>query len=312
MSRLNSRMRGGLCTHDDGLQVLEPRLLFTAVPLITEFLASNDNALADEDGASSDWIELHNAGDTVLDLDGWYLTDNSVLLDHWQFPAVSIDPGEYLLVFASGKDRAVAGSELHTNFSLNKSGEYLALVESDASTVAFEYTPTFPAQHTDIAYGLGSTQSQTLINPGANADILVPTLAGDLDPLWNTPGFIPGAGWTAGPTGIGFDTGAVANIIASYDASLGGPGVAPDPVTQGGQRDVGIQTVIACIKTAANGRCCAKAGLDHPTTREVLAITHINPPNGLLICSYRAADSSPPSCHWLRTPEYPPAIVLSD
>ena len=49
---------------------LEPRLLFTAVPLITEFVASNDTGLQDENGDRSDWIELFNDGDTALDLAG--------------------------------------------------------------------------------------------------------------------------------------------------------------------------------------------------------------------------------------------------
>ncbi len=31
-----------------------------AAPLITEFMASNDSTLADEDGDFSDWIEIHN------------------------------------------------------------------------------------------------------------------------------------------------------------------------------------------------------------------------------------------------------------
>jgi len=136
------------------LESLEPRLLFTAVPLITEFLASNDAGLVDEDGESSDWIELHNAGDTALDLTGWHLTDDSGDLTQWAFPAETLNPGEYLVVFASNKDRAVAGNELHTNFKLSASGEYLALVQQDGTTVAFEYAPEYPAQSTDVSYGL--------------------------------------------------------------------------------------------------------------------------------------------------------------
>ncbi|MFI4860326.1 MAG: lamin tail domain-containing protein, partial [Phycisphaerales bacterium JB063] len=122
------------CPNPAALEPLEPRLLFTAVPIITEFLASNDNTLDDEDGDSSDWIEIYNAGDTALDLDGWHLTDKADRLTEWTFPAVSLDPGEYLVVFASNKDRADAdGTELHTNFALGAGGEYLALVEADGT-----------------------------------------------------------------------------------------------------------------------------------------------------------------------------------
>ncbi len=49
--------------------------------VISEFLADNDNGLLDADGDSSDWIELHNASDAAVNLDGWYLTDDPDLND---------------------------------------------------------------------------------------------------------------------------------------------------------------------------------------------------------------------------------------
>ena len=42
----------------------------------------------------------------------------------WSFPAEQLDSGAFLLIFASEKDRQVAGSELHTNFKLGVDGEY--------------------------------------------------------------------------------------------------------------------------------------------------------------------------------------------
>ena len=115
--------------------------------MITEFLAANDDGLVDEDGASSDWIEVYNAGDMSLDLDGWHLTDDAANLSQWTFPTVSVDPGQYLVVFASSKDRTDAdGTELHTNFNLNKAGEYLALVMPDGATVVQDFAPEFPEQ----------------------------------------------------------------------------------------------------------------------------------------------------------------------
>ncbi len=140
-----------------GLLPLEPRLLFTAVPLITEFLASNQTGLTDEDGDTSDWIELHNAGDTALDLAGWHLTDSAADPTQWTFPSVSLAPGAYVVVFASNKDRADAdGTELHTNFALSAAGEYLALT-SPTSDVVFAYDAfdgEYPPQSADRSYGL--------------------------------------------------------------------------------------------------------------------------------------------------------------
>ena len=112
-------------------ETLEARHLLAAQPLITEFVADNDNGLIDIDGDHSDWIELYNAGDAALDLGGWHLTDAADAPTKWVFPSVTLGLGEYLVVFASGKDRNETGSELHTNFQLDKAGEYLALVGPD-------------------------------------------------------------------------------------------------------------------------------------------------------------------------------------
>src|SRR5687768_15165241 len=44
------------------LEQLEPRTMLAADFVITEFMASNDGTLLDEDGDTSDWIEIQNVG----------------------------------------------------------------------------------------------------------------------------------------------------------------------------------------------------------------------------------------------------------
>ena len=85
---------------------------------ISEFLAQNDGLTRDRDGDSPDWIELHNSSSAAMSLAGWRLTDTGTNLAKWTFPAVTIPANGYLLVFASRKNRAVSGAELHTNFQL--------------------------------------------------------------------------------------------------------------------------------------------------------------------------------------------------
>src|SRR5688572_7792915 len=104
--------------------------------IISEFMASNGSTLADEDGAYSDWIEIYNGGATTVSLAGWYLTDASANLIKWQFPATNIQPHSFMVVFASGKNRRIPGAPLHTSFSLDAGGEYLALVKPDGVTKA--------------------------------------------------------------------------------------------------------------------------------------------------------------------------------
>lgn len=53
-------------------------------------------------GNESDWIELYNAGGTVVNLNGYGLSDDAVYLNKWIFPDININPGEHILVVASG------------------------------------------------------------------------------------------------------------------------------------------------------------------------------------------------------------------
>ncbi len=174
-----------------------------ADPVISEFVADNKTGLRDEDNTVQDWIELHNPSPSAFNLDGWYLTDSATALTKWKFPAVTMAAGDYLVVFASGKDRRVPGGVLHTNFSLNKTGEYLALVSPDGTTIRQQYAPQYPNQDTDRGYGLIFNRT-TLVADGANADYLVPASAGALAANWKTAAVTP-AGWTTGkPLGVGF------------------------------------------------------------------------------------------------------------
>src|SRR5262245_37796617 len=121
---------------------------------ITEFMAANKKGRMDQDRQFSDWIEIYNAGATSANLEGWHLTDKRSDLTRWTFPAVTLAPNNYLVVFASQKNRRRPGGELHTNFKLNTSGDYLALVKPDGITVASEFAPAYPLQIPDVSYGL--------------------------------------------------------------------------------------------------------------------------------------------------------------
>lgn len=107
---------------------------------INEFQTSNLNTIADEDQTYPDWIELYNASTQAVNLKGWSLTDDATLPGKWLFQDLTIAPGAYLLVFASGKDRALPGSPIHTNFKLSADGEYLALCPPTRKPVS-EWNP---------------------------------------------------------------------------------------------------------------------------------------------------------------------------
>ena len=170
-----------------GLELLEPRQLLAANPLITEFMASNNNGIIDGDGNASDWIEIHNAGDAAMDLAGYRLTDDPGRLNRWVLPSIVLDAGGYLVVFASGQERddyVDAQGNRHTNFRLGAEGEYLALV-SPAGLVVSEFGSAqtdYPAQITDVSYGYA--QANTLIRRSSPSMYWIPLddhLGGPLD-----------------------------------------------------------------------------------------------------------------------------------
>lgn len=124
-----------------------------AAVLINEFLTSNGGGLRDEDLESPDWIEIYNSGPGAVNLGGWRLTDDAGNLAKWTFPATNLPAGGYLVVFASGKNRANLGGPLHANFKLADNGGYLALVQPGGA-VAHAYAPTYPKQRANVSYGL--------------------------------------------------------------------------------------------------------------------------------------------------------------
>ncbi len=123
--------------------------------LINEFMADNKTGLVDADGDYSDWIELYNRGSQPINLSGWFLSDDSRQLQKWAFPNISLGAGQYLLVFASGKDRQAEqlGAELHANFKLNQAGEFLGLYNVLENRLMDSLAPRFPQQYPDVSYG---------------------------------------------------------------------------------------------------------------------------------------------------------------
>ena len=144
---------------------------------INEIVASNRDTLNDSDGDSSDWIEIFNTG-TQLNLGGYSLTDDPEIPGKWVFPdGKFLGAARYLIVFASGKDRAVLRGQLHTNFSLDSGGDYLALHDPNGALVD-EFSPSFPPQKRDIAYGVGRNGSRGYLSPSTPGSINGATLEG--------------------------------------------------------------------------------------------------------------------------------------
>lgn len=131
---------------------------------ITEFPATNDGLLKDEDSESPGWIELYNSGPGAVNLGSWHLTDDARNLAKWTFPATNLTSGGYLVVFASRKARAIAGRPLHTNFQLDGGGGYLALVQADGATIVHAYSD-YPQQRYNVSYGINNASAVRYFSP---------------------------------------------------------------------------------------------------------------------------------------------------
>ena len=126
--------------------------------VINEILCANvaSNGLADEDGELQDWIEIYNPGTQPVNLANWSLSDDPALPGLWTFPARTLNAGEYLIVFASAKDRRPVSGELHTNFRLSSEGEHLGLYTPDSPRQMAAGFAAYPEQRNDTSYGLES------------------------------------------------------------------------------------------------------------------------------------------------------------
>lgn len=188
-------------------------------------MASNTRTIADEDKSHEDWIELRNPGSAPVDLAGWGLANNRRRDRRWVLPATNLPAGGHLLIWASGKNRRVAGRPLHTDFRLSAEGEALALLRPDGS-VATEFAPRYPRQWPDASFGFfpGSTTAVFFAapTPGRSNELTrqrpgpcilevnhTPVVAGVRDPLTISARILPAAG-------------AVTNVTLYWRSMFGG------------------------------------------------------------------------------------------
>lgn len=116
---------------------------------INEIVSSNGSTFSDEDGDFEDWVELVNTSTEPVQLEGFSLSDNLSNLQKWIFPQYLMNPGEYLVVFASGKD-IKSGTYLHTNFNISADGEPIIVTNAAGDTLDLVQEVEIPR---DISYG---------------------------------------------------------------------------------------------------------------------------------------------------------------
>ncbi len=122
--------------------------------VLNEVVATNLDGLRDEDGMTSDWVEIHNRGENAVDMGGWSLSDDSDEPGQSVLPEITLEPGDYIVVFASGKgsNASFSGPPYHTSFQLSRDGEYLGLFSEGLPREAADEI-RFPVQRAGYSYG---------------------------------------------------------------------------------------------------------------------------------------------------------------
>jgi hypothetical protein len=165
---------------------------------INEVMASNDITILDVNNNSSDWVEIFNNTNSIVDLANYYLSDDKTNLTKFRFTnlanQVTIPANGYLIVWASGLS---ANGLNHTNWSISSAGESILLVSPNGTTIVDSLS--FIKQRTDVSFGrlynnidslvYFSPASPNLQNVQANAylGILEPPVVSHPSGFYNVP-----------------------------------------------------------------------------------------------------------------------------
>ncbi|HEX5001674.1 MAG TPA: CotH kinase family protein [Bacteroidia bacterium] len=139
----------------------------TAQVVLNEVCTYNGEILNDEDGDASDWIELYNAGSVPVNLLNYSLADQKG--NSWFFPSVIIGQQQFLIVFASGKNRITPN--LHTGFKLSRQGDHIRLRDAGGMFIDDLVTGPLQLNHSAGRQPDGSQLSQGIFEiptPGAS------------------------------------------------------------------------------------------------------------------------------------------------
>lgn len=119
---------------------------------VNELMADNTSTDYDDFFESEDWVEIYNSGG-IVNLAGYYLSDDPDSLDKWMFPntnpaITTILPGGHLRIWC---DKDPNQGEDHADFKLSQDGEGVYLVAPDGTSVIDQIT--FGPQASNISFG---------------------------------------------------------------------------------------------------------------------------------------------------------------
>lgn len=117
---------------------------------INEIMAANQSTIADEFGEYDDWVEIYNGDESPVWLGDKYLTDNLSRPDKWSLPGITVQPGEFVLIWA---DDQQGQGIMHANFKLDKDGERLAIFDNENTGYFLIDSVSWGLQQDDMSFG---------------------------------------------------------------------------------------------------------------------------------------------------------------
>lgn len=184
--------------------------------LVNEVVSDNDGSHKAEDGLVYDWIELTNVGDGPVSLLGLYASDDYDEPDLHPLPDVTLEPGEYLLLYGTGTPDATGQ---YMPFRLSSQGEAVGLFDSQGQSIDWV---VFPALGSGSAYARlpdgGEFEVLEVPTPGEtnrrltwvstefvskDATWLYDDSGADLGTAWRGTDF-DDAAWASGPAPLGY------------------------------------------------------------------------------------------------------------
>ena len=155
---------------------------------INELMADNDGLVNDlVNGGFPDWFELYNTGPDLIDLSGYFLSDDPEDKFKFEIPdGYLIKPFGFMVVWADnspGKNNPAKDPCLHVNFGLNRNGESVALYSPDGSLVDIF---TFDAVGRNVILGRypdGASNTYKLIQPTPGSTNALPMIQTNYPPI---------------------------------------------------------------------------------------------------------------------------------
>ena len=110
---------------------------------LSEVCSRNVSSVIEPSGATPDWVEVQNSGTEVIDLGGYSLSDDAEEAEVWQFPAIALPPGEFLVVMYGEMNF----DGLHFPFKLDGDGETITLRNTALQVVDVVDVPALRPDH---------------------------------------------------------------------------------------------------------------------------------------------------------------------